>query len=62
LHGRDTEHFLDDVAVTDVAKAPMRADHSRPPRGQSLTLGQRSDGAKSRHVDGVFHHALSVSM
>src|SRR5215813_13686543 len=31
LHGRDTEHFLDDVAVTDVAKTPMRADHSRSP-------------------------------
>ena len=23
LHGRDTEHFLDDVAVTDVAEAPI---------------------------------------
>jgi hypothetical protein len=31
LHGRDTEHLLDDVAVTDVAKAPMRANHSRSP-------------------------------
>jgi hypothetical protein len=36
LHGRDTEHFLDDVAVTDVSKAPMRADDGRLPRGQNL--------------------------
>jgi hypothetical protein len=35
LHGRDTEHSLDDVAVTDVAKAPIRADHGRLSRGQS---------------------------
>jgi hypothetical protein len=29
LHGGNAEHFLDDVAVTDIAEAPMRADDSR---------------------------------
>jgi hypothetical protein len=51
LHGRDTEHFLDDVAVTDVAQAPMRANHSRLPRGQSLTLCQRGDERMIRRAD-----------
>src|SRR3984893_634049 len=51
LHGRDTEHFLDDVAVTDVAKAPMRADHGRLSRGQSLTLRQRGDERMIRRAD-----------
>ena len=35
LHGRDTEHFLDDVAVTDVAEAPIGSDDSRPPEAKA---------------------------
>src|SRR5260370_2757689 len=51
LHGRDTEHFLDDVAVTHVAQAPMRANHSRSPRGQSLTLCQHGVERMIRRAD-----------
>jgi hypothetical protein len=43
LHGRDAELFLDDISVTHIAEAPMRAHHSRRPRGQDLALGQRGD-------------------
>src|ERR1700757_1572637 len=69
------EHFLDDVAVTDVAKAPMRADHGRLSRGQSLTLRQRGDERMIRRADhrqlvpgllgaacGDFEHAIERRM
>ena len=41
LHGRDTEHFLDDVAVTDV-------DDSRPPRGHKSPIVPHSQLGISR--------------
>src|SRR4029453_3267677 len=75
LHGRDTEHFLDDVAITHVAQAPLRANHSRSPRGQSLTLCQRGDERMMRRADhcqlvpgllgapcGDFEHAIECRM
>src|SRR5262245_3719560 len=51
LHGRNTERFLDDVAVTNIAKAPMRADDGWLPRGQSLGLRQRGDKRVVRRAD-----------
>ena len=75
LHGRDTEHFLDDIAVTDIAKPPMPADHSRLARGQSLALRQRGDERMIRRADhrqlvpgllgaacGDFEHAIERRM
>jgi len=75
LHGRDTEHFLDDIAVTDIAEPPIRADHSRLARGQSLALRQRGDERVVRRTDhrplipgllgaarGDFEHAIECGV
>ncbi len=75
LHGGNTEHFLDDVAVTDVAKTAMRAHHGWSPRGQSLTFRQRDHERMIRRADhrqlvpgllgapcGDFEHAIERRM